>query len=253
MKAKSKTAPKSPAKFDTFQGMVQKQLAAVQASKKANADKIAKAAVIKQAKIKSDQDMAAKNKMAARLRAKTEEKTQAANKRNAETVDYNKAKAGLRKDPNGNNKVFVAELGKPMTTTANQAKQAREKIAAYDKKYPTQKPTNKPTNNTTPKADTKTTSKPAVKTETKTDVKQKTNSYESANKGGAMDKLVKARNSAAKDSREYAAAQNQINAAMGSKVRHTAKKETSVSTLKPAEAKKETITASTPAKMKKKC
>jgi hypothetical protein len=86
---------------------------------------------------------------------------------------------------------------------------------------------------------TKAVTKPATKPATKPVAKPaaKTNGYEAANKGGAMDKLVKARNSAAKGSREYAAAQNQINAAMGSKVKHTAKKETSVSSLKPANLK----------------
>ena len=105
----------------------------------------------------------------------------------------------------------------------------------------------KPAANTTAKPAAKPTAKPMAKPAAKA------NSYETANKGGAMDKLVKARNSAAKGSREYAAAQNQINAALGSKVRHSAKKEVSVSSIKPAEAKKATITVTTPAKMKKKC
>ena len=66
----------------------------------------------------------------------------------------------------------------------------------------------------------------------KTKTPPKASSYATANKSGAMDKLVATRNSSSKGSREYAAAQNQINAAMGSKVRHKAKDIEPVSTIK---------------------
>jgi hypothetical protein len=69
----------------------------------------------------------------------------------------------------------------------------------------------------------KTSAKPAAKPVAKP-ATPAGNGYAKANKGGEMDKLVKLRNSASKGSREYADAQNKINAALGSKVRHTAKK-----------------------------
>ena len=61
---------------------------------------------------------------------------------------------------------------------------------------------------------------------------QKASSYATANKSGAMDKLVATRNSSSKGSREYTNAQNSINQAMGSKVRHKAKNIEPVSTIK---------------------
>tara|TARA_R110000868_G_scaffold37447_9_gene132446 strand:- start:4835 stop:5758 length:924 start_codon:yes stop_codon:yes gene_type:complete len=60
----------------------------------------------------------------------------------------------------------------------------------------------------------------------------KASSYDTANKNGAMDKLVATRNSSSKGSREYTNAQNSINQAMGSKVRHKAKNIEPVSTIK---------------------
>jgi len=66
----------------------------------------------------------------------------------------------------------------------------------------------------------KTESKPAAATTSKPAA---SNNYEKANKGGALDKLVAARNSAKKGSAEYAAAQNSINESLGSKVRHKVK------------------------------
>ena len=73
----------------------------------------------------------------------------------------------------------------------------------------------------------KTESKPATVA-----AKPASGNYEKANKGGALDKLVAARNAAKKGSAEYATAQNSINEALGSKVRHKVKE--AVSNLKAA-------------------
>jgi hypothetical protein len=158
-------------------------------------------------------------------------------KTNEATKSYNDAKATLR----STDKKLDQPGGRYGTARQAAARRVSSMEASDPKTYKSIKGL--------PAPGAKATTKPA----TKPAEKPKANSYETANKGGAMDKLVKARNSAAKGSREYAAAQNQINAAMGSKVRHAAKKIESVSVLKPVEVKKAEITVSTPAKMKKKC
>ena len=162
-------------------------------------------------------------------------------KTNEATKRYNDAKATLR----STDKKFDQSGGIRGTARQAAARTVSSMEASDPKTYKSIKGL--------PAPGAKATTKPVTNPATKPAEKPKANSYDTANKGGAMDKLVKARNSAAKGSREYAAAQNQINAAMGSKVRHAAKKIESVSTLKPVEAKKDEITASTPAKMKKKC
>lgn len=219
MKAKSKTAPKSPAKQTVTGAWANKTTDPTILANRKAAD----------ARVKANQDRIAKSK-AVQVKAVQVKTT------NENASKYNKAKAISASKDKANDKMYGS------WTNRQKADQTLKELAASGYK---------PVSNATTKTTTKTTTKPDTKQETKPTVKA--NNYETANKGGALDKLVKARNSAAKGSREYAAAQNQINAAMGSKVRHTAKKETSVSTLKPVEAKKETITASTPAKMKKKC
>ena len=162
-------------------------------------------------------------------------------KTNEATKSYNDAKATLR----STDKKLDQPGGRYGTARQAAARRVSSMEASDPKTYKSIKGL--------PAPGAKATTKPVTKPATKPAEKPKANSYETANKGGAMDKLVKARNSAAKGSREYAAAQNQINAAMGSKVRHAAKKIESANTLKPVEAKKDEITASTPAKMKKKC
>lgn len=182
-------------------------------------------------KASDDKMKANKDRIAKETSAKT--KASQAKDYAENTAKYNKAKAiSTSKDK------AVDKVTRGSHTDRDFANTELKKLT--DSGY---KPATKPATKPVAKPATKPVAKPAAKT----------NSYDAANKGGAMDKLVKARNSAAKGSREYAAAQNQINSAMGSKVRHAAKKIKSVSTLKPAEGKKAEITVSTPAKMKKKC
>lgn len=172
------------------------------------------------AKLKGNVERTAKEKGAQVKMAQTK----AANEN---TAKYNAAKAISTSKDKANDKMYGS--------WTNRQKADRTLKELSDSGY-------KPTTKATAKPTAKPIAKPAAKA----------NAYEAANKGGAMDKLVKARNSAVKGSREYAAAQNQINAALGSKVRHTAKKVVAVSTLKPADVKKATITVDTPAKMKMK-
>jgi hypothetical protein len=177
------------------------------------------------AKLKANQANAAKAKKGVQVKSSDEN-----------TAKYNQAKAISTSKDKANDKMIGS--------WTNRQKADKTLKDLSDSGYkPATKAVTKPATKAVTKPTPKATAQPAAKA----------NSYEAANKGGAMDKLVKARNSAAKGSREYAAAQNQINAAMGSKVKHAAKKIESVSTLKPAGVKKETITASAPAKMKKKC
>ena len=176
------------------------------------------------AKLKGNVERVAKEKGAQVKMAQTK----AANEN---TAKYNAAKAISTSKDKANDKMYGS------WTNRQKADKTLKELAASGYK-PTTKAAPKPA------------AKPAAKPTTKPAAKA--NGYEAANKGGAMDKLVKARNAAAKGSREYAAAQNQINAALGSKVKHVAKKVAAVSTLKPAGVKKATITVDTPAKMKMK-
>ena len=170
------------------------------------------------------------------LKLKRLKKEDQLRKSNEATKRYNDAKATLR----STDKRF--DQG-GMRGTARQwaAKTVSSMEAADPKKYKSIKGLPAPG----AKATTKPATKPATKPVTKAVAKPaaKANSYDAANKGGAMDKLVKARNSAAKGSHEYAAAQNKINSAMGSKVKHTPKKIESVSSLEPTEVKKDEIVA----------
>jgi hypothetical protein len=160
----------------------------------------------------------------------TGKKSREANKRretNKATKSYNDAKAMLR----STDKKFDISGGRIGTARQRAARVVASMEASDPKTYKSIKGLPAPGAKATTKSVTRNSAtKPAPKVEEKPAVKA--NSYEAANKGGTMDKLVKARNSAAKGSREYAAAQNQINAAMGSKVRHKAKDIEPVSTIK---------------------
>lgn len=162
------------------------------------------------------------------------------------TDKYNKAKAVSTSKDKSNDKMYGS------WTNREKANKTLKELASGGYKAPVAKPT----------------AKPAAKPVAKPAAKPANDGYAKANKGGAMDKLVKARNSATKGSREYATAQNQINAALGSKVKYSADKIKSVSTLKPRDItgngnetiagpmeKNITIKAPLPAigKMKKKC
>ena len=129
--------------------------------------------------------------------------------RNAKVTAYNSAKQTLRSKDSGigyqspfgnakdNAKALVSKFEKedPKTFKSVSAKPAAKKPEAK-----------------------KTESKPATVA-----AKPASGNYEKANKGGALDKLVAARNSAKKGSAEYATAQNSINEALGSKVKHRVK------------------------------
>lgn len=138
--------------------------------------------------------------------------------RNAKVTAYNSAKQTLRSKDSGigyqspfgnakdNAKALVSKFEKedPKTFKSVSAKPAAKKPEAK-----------------------KTESKPATVA-----AKPASGNYEKANKGGALDKLVAARNAAKKGSAEYATAQNSINEALGSKVKHKVKE--AVSNLKAA-------------------
>lgn len=138
--------------------------------------------------------------------------------RNAKVTAYNSAKQTLRSKDSGvgyqspfgnakdNAKALISKFEKedPKTFKSVSAKPAAKKPEVK-----------------------KTESKPATVA-----AKPASGNYEKANKGGALDKLVAARNAAKKGSAEYATAQNSINEALGSKVRHRVKE--AVSNLKAA-------------------
>lgn len=171
-------------------------------------------------------------------------------KTNEATKRYNNAKATLR----STDKKLDQPSGRYGTARQAAARLVSSMEASDPKTYKSIKGLPAPDTKSVTKPAIKPTTKTAEKPTTKTAEKPKANSYEAANKGGAMDKLVKARNSAAKGSREYAAAQNQINAAMGSKVRHTAKKIEKIPSLKPIGViHQNPMPEPGPLKMKKKC
>lgn len=138
--------------------------------------------------------------------------------RNSKVTAYNSAKQTLRSKDSGVG--YQSPFGNPKDN-------ARALISKFEKEDP------KTFKSVSAKPAAK---KPEVKkTESKPTTvaaKPASGNYEKANKGGALDKLVATRNAAKKGSAEYAAAQNSINEALGSKVRHKVKE--AVSNLKAA-------------------
>lgn len=142
---------------------------------------------------------------------------------NAITTKYNEAKQLLRSKVSDAKNAYIAGRQNMMRTKAASVIADAEKSNPSKYKSVSAKPAAKK-----PEVK-KTESKPAAATTSKPAA---SNNYEKANKGGALDKLVAARNAAKKGSAEYASAQNSINEALGSKVKHRVKE--AVSDLKAA-------------------